>query len=116
MEWWVDGSGWNGQCSRIAVCNEDGYTLVKEYSDRYTNNEAEYVALMKAMEMAKAGDIIYSDSQLVVNQVNGKWKCHQEHLFPLMIRARKIKEEKGLVIKWVRRGENLAGHLLEVRK
>jgi len=42
-----------------------------------TNNMAEYMALFQAVRLAKKLDIknihIYSDSQLVVNQINGKF-------------------------------------------
>ncbi|MGI9534208.1 MAG: ribonuclease HI family protein, partial [Thermodesulfobacteriota bacterium] len=43
-----------------------------------TNNNAEYTALITALEIAKSENLekinVYTDSQLVANQVNGAWK------------------------------------------
>jgi len=48
------------------------------YIGRATNNEAEYQALMaamrKALELGKTKASFFSDSELVVNQVMGRWK------------------------------------------
>jgi probable phosphoglycerate mutase len=53
-----------------------------------TNNEAEYRALIAALEYCAAQGIrvptIRMDSALVVNQVNGGWKCKMPHLRPLL--------------------------------
>ena len=44
-----------------------------------TNNEAEYEALVLGLDLAKAARatsvVIYCDSQVVTNQVNGNYKC-----------------------------------------
>ena len=44
-----------------------------------TNNEVEYEALVAGLDLAKAARassvVIYCDSQVVTNQVNGNYKC-----------------------------------------
>ncbi|MDY7083407.1 MAG: ribonuclease HI family protein [Halobacteria archaeon] len=77
--------------SAVAYVIVDGETVVKKHAeeiDEGTNNEAEYKALLKALETAhKLG---YSnveavgDSQLVVKQVAGKWSCNADNLRPLL--------------------------------
>lgn len=53
-----------------------------------TNNEAEYAALLDAL--AEARELGYSeveavgDSQLVVEQVRGNWRCRADNLRPLL--------------------------------
>lgn len=62
-----------------------------------TNNEAEYEAVITSLlicSMAELLDpIIYSDSAVVVNQINGKWQCRNENLFSLLKSIRIIQEE-----------------------
>ena len=67
-----------------------------------TNNEAEYRALLSALAdlirtIEDAGkdpagcDVrIVGDSQLVLNQVSGAWKCKKRHLVPLRDQARAL--------------------------
>jgi ribonuclease HI len=90
-----------------------------------TNNEAEYYALLKALEllMKKAGGeavgnigeaLIRSDSQLIVNQVNGQWRVEDERLLELSDQAREMIEKLGSVrLEWVPREKNYAGLWLE---
>src|SRR5437867_3680203 len=69
-----------------------------------TNNEAEYYALLKALELIveKAtgkspgnigGALVRSDSQLVVNQVNGEWRVEDERRKELGSQARGMMEK-----------------------
>ncbi len=55
-----------------------------EYLDGATNNEAEYTALLKGLEVAeklKLGNIkIYADSELVVKQINGEYKVRNPRM------------------------------------
>jgi ribonuclease HI len=37
--------------------------------------------------------IIYTDSAVVANQINGKWKCRNAALVPLLMTIQDIKEE-----------------------
>ena len=66
-----------------AVLHQAGYYLGKS-----TNNEAEYAALIRGLETAKALDAsavkVNCDSQLIVEQVNGRWKVKEVRLQPLL--------------------------------
>lgn len=57
-----------------------------------TNNEAEYEALIWAIQRVKEitrGDVVFhSDSELMVRQVNGVYRVKKEHLVPLVERVR----------------------------
>ena len=49
-----------------------------------TNNEAEYEALVIGLDLAKAVGaenlVVYYDSQVVTNQVNGDYECKNERM------------------------------------
>lgn len=59
-----------------------------------TNNEAEYTGLIVALKTAKALGaeevVITGDSLLVINTVQGEWRCKKDHLRRLMHEAREI--------------------------
>lgn len=58
-----------------------------------TNNIAEYTALLEALQFIKDNSIrvaeINSDSNLMVNQVNGSWRCKDSTLLKLCEKAQK---------------------------
>lgn len=63
-----------------------------------TNNRAEYEAVLAGLIMCWSSEeikdpIIYSDSQLVVNQVNGIWRCENPSLLPLLFSIKLIQRE-----------------------
>jgi len=62
-----------------------------------TNNEAEYEAVIAGLLICSMADlvdpIIYTDSAVVANQVNGKWKCKNSALVPLLMTIEEIREE-----------------------
>jgi ribonuclease HI len=64
-----------------------------KYIGRHTNNVAEYYALIAALDYAAANGIkrlrVYSDSQLIVNQIKGLYKVKHPDLRPLHERAKK---------------------------
>jgi ribonuclease HI len=59
-----------------------------------TNNVAEYAALLAALERAHALGLdeltVRSDSQLLVEQINGGYRVKAPHLKPLWLRARTL--------------------------
>jgi ribonuclease HI len=61
------------------------------------NNEAEYEAVIAGLLICSMADlldpIIYTDSALVANQINGKWKCKKDNLIPLLMTVEEIREE-----------------------
>jgi ribonuclease HI len=113
MEIYADGSGWNGKKSKYCVCDEFGNVTIEVLNSKKTNNEMEYEAVICALRRASDGDIIYSDSKLVVNQISGSWKIKNKNLFTLCQTAKQIKKNKNVEIIWLPRENNLAGHILE---
>jgi ribonuclease HI len=80
----------------------------------YTNNEMEYFAVIVAlMDYAREGDIVKSDSRLVVNQVNGLWKINEERLRKLCNEAKAWLDQKKCKLEWIPRAMNSAGFLIE---
>ena len=86
----------------IVIADEKGRILEEhgEYLGTKTNNEAEYYAVIKALELAKKflprEVVITLDSQLVVNQLKGKYKIRKKHLQELVHRVRE--REKGCLL------------------
>ena len=85
-----------------------------------TNNEAEYLALLKALDLinekeaSSGGVVIRSDSKLVVNQVKGEWQVKEPRLRELNERAKNAMQKLGSVrLEWVPRRENYAGLWIE---
>jgi acyl dehydratase/ribonuclease HI len=79
----------------VIVRRPDGTTheSLGKYIGRTTNNVAEYYALIAALDYAAASGIrrlrVYSDSQLIVNQIKGLYKVKHPDLRPLHERAKK---------------------------
>lgn len=118
MKIYCDGSGTNGRTSGYCVIAGNGSHIeYKILGADYTNNEMEYAGMIRALEIAQGTDIVLSDSQLVVNQIAGKWKVKEPRLKPLADKARKIlKGKPGVSVKWIPRIENLAGHYIEAHQ
>lgn len=74
------------------------------------NNVSEYRAAIETLEWAKSQRIrdvlLRADSQLVVYQVQGKWKVNAQHLKPLVDQVRKLLREVSGTIEWVPREQN----------
>ncbi|HZY46488.1 MAG TPA: ribonuclease HI family protein [Candidatus Bathyarchaeia archaeon] len=95
----------------------------------WTNNQAEYHALLKALELvadrwaeksngripSSVGQVlIRSDSKLVVNQVGGEWKVEEPGLIELNHKAKDAIRKLGSIrLEWVPREQNYAGLWLE---
>ncbi len=110
-----------GQAAAGAVfCNEKG-EKVKEYGkylgDRITNNEAEYMAAIFGLEkfkaqfgkrLAKEVEVtLCSDSELLVKQMQGKYKIENEKLQPLFLKLWNLcLDFKKVKIKSVARNKN----------
>jgi len=76
-----------------------------------TNNVAEYTALVKALEAAADLGLqrlqIFSDSELLVKQMNGEYRVKHPDLIPLYQDARElVKEFETVSIGHVRREQN----------
>ena len=88
------------------------------YIGETTNNVAEYRALLLALEEAgrhapEAALTVYSDSELLVRQLTGRYKVKAEHLRPLYLEAcRRLRAFPGARILHVGREENRKADLL----
>ena len=122
-EIFVDGAcNGNPGPTRIAVFSEDLHIETIIDTGNGTNNRAEYQALIYALAIAQSveDDItIKSDSQLLVNQMNGFYKVKSPSVKPLYEDAQKLIALRIALfnnttnIEWLPRAENLAGHMLE---
>ena len=90
--------------------------VIVPYGEAVTNNVGEYKIVVLTLEMAKSQELehveVFTDSLLVVNQVNGLWKCRKEHLLPLRDRVRALAQATQATITWISREENPAGKFL----
>ena len=62
-----------------------------------TNNQAEYAGLIygleKAIEMNIKILLVKGDSQLVINQMTGKYSCNSDNILPLYLKAKELEKE-----------------------
>lgn len=111
---YVDGSGGDesGFGYYIKETGESFYT----HKPDITNNQAEYFAIISALEKFAGTDdhiTIYSDSKNTVSQLNHEYAINDEKLRLLARQAWPlIAKFANLEIKWVPRKENLAGKML----
>jgi ribonuclease HI len=111
---YCDGSGWNGKESGVVVTDENGEVQYVEFSPiQRTNNECEYIAFLKACELAFTNAEIFSDSQLVVFQIIGDYRIKDEKFLPYATKIRKIIVAKNLHIGWIERNTNVAGKYID---
>jgi len=85
-----------GDCAYgfIVVSGDRVLARRSEYLGRCTNNEAEYTAVIRALEEALRLGItsvrVYSDSRLVMSQLSGKWRARDPRMRRLLSRAREL--------------------------
>lgn len=116
MTYFCDGGGWNGTHSRWAITDKKSNVIMyaKVFGhDAVSNNIAEYSAVINAMIIANDGDVIVSDSQLVIRQLNGQYRCKAENLKPLYEAGRMILAWKKVTLQWTPREKNVAGRFLD---
>jgi ribonuclease HI len=99
---------------------------IGHYLGRATNNEAEYQALLAALRWAVEKNVpkvtYYSDSQLVVEQINGRYKVKHPNLKPLFLEALGLKRRlKEFNVFHIRRENNedadaLVNEILDTHK
>lgn len=98
----------------IGIVLKKGAATLLEISDfigKATNNVAEYIAFIRGLEEAillgaKKAEC-FSDSELLVKQINGEYKVKNEGLIPLHYHAKSlIKKFKTFSISHTERGEN----------
>ena len=80
----------------VVIKDEKGATMLKVSSSigRATNNQAEYSALVMALQEARklGADHVYinTDSQLMSEQINGNYKVRNAHIRPLFEKAMQL--------------------------
>ncbi len=97
----------------VWIAPADGRDAEEHYQalGRTTNNVAEYRALLLALARAEAlgaSEVeILSDSELLVRQIDGRYRVKAEHLKPLVAEAvRRAKGFRRFSISHVRREQN----------
>jgi len=75
-----------------------------------TNNEAEYETLVAGLNLAKAAGatrvVIYYDSQVATNQVNGDYECKGERIKKYLEQVKRRIDDLQAKIVQIPRGEN----------
>lgn len=92
---YVDGGarGNPGPAAAAAVLFREGKEIARKgiYLETRTNNQAEYEAVLLALTEAKKHGAttvqIFSDSELIVNQLNQKYKVKNGGLQPLFLKT-----------------------------
>jgi ribonuclease HI len=111
---YVDGSG--GPNSGYGFFVKETGESFYEKKPNLTNNQAEYIAIISALnKYANSNDeiIIYSDSKNTVNQLNHEFAINNEQLRKLAQESWSlIGKFSNLTIVWIPRKENLAGKML----
>ncbi|MFH1417852.1 MAG: ribonuclease HI family protein [Planctomycetota bacterium] len=97
----------------VVIRDENGRSRLEAgfFLGRKTNNAAEYTALLKALEAARAAAadelVIFSDSELLVRQINGDYRVKSKTLRELFdIAFSRLREFKKWSISHVRREAN----------
>ncbi|MHB1252566.1 MAG: ribonuclease HI family protein [Candidatus Humimicrobiaceae bacterium] len=98
VEIYTDGGsrGNPGQAAIGFLIYGPGKVILEQYSECIgikTNNYAEYYAIIKALAAARKYNpeevVIYTDSSLAYNQINGFWKIKDEEIKKMVFRVNK---------------------------
>lgn len=91
----------------LVIASSDGTELLRYREDIgiKTNNEAEYTAAIRALEIVKEKFTdqlervnFFSDSQLMVRQLNGEYKVKQPHIRDFVFKIRILESELGVPV------------------
>jgi len=87
-------------------------TSISQPIGRATNNQAEYRAIIAALEQAiklGANQVdIRSDSELVSRQINGQYRVKTASLRPLYLKVKQLQSQlKGFTINHIPRQQNI---------
>jgi ribonuclease HI len=100
----------NEQVNRIY---EEAGIAITPFSDESSNNVAEYVGLIKLLEWLSKNRfenfpiLIQGDSQLIINQISGKYKVRSEKLLVYYEKTKSLlKNFDNLKIEWIARDKN----------
>jgi ribonuclease HI len=115
---WFDGSARPNPGAIEVAAVVRGKTYPRGDLGTGTNNDAEWLALLHAMDVAQSlGErdvVLLGDAMLVIKQASGAWKCRgadlQQHLVAFQERATQFARVR---LRHVARSHNLAGIALE---
>ena len=94
--------GMGGYGVAIFSNDEEIKTYSKFIDKSVTNNEAEYQGCLKCLKYAykhKLNNVIIKgDSNLVIKQMNGEWKCKAKNLIPIYEKCLKYRNRLSKVV------------------
>ncbi len=106
----------------VVLKDPDGQTIdeISEPTGPAINTVAEYRALIAGLKLARSHEIprirVFLDSELVVDQVNGRAKVGKEHIRPLHTEACSLLQEfPNIRISWVPRKWNAEADALATK-
>lgn len=104
-------AGNTGSCSTVIKYQNRSIEKAKRLKGEPTNNEAEYegvrLACLTAIELGVTKLRIYSDSRLIVNQLNGTWNTTDKRMESLRDSIWKLANTfESISIEWIPRKEN----------
>lgn len=113
-EIFIDGasdSNNNGGVGVVLKSNGKELENISRSVGKKTNNEAEYLAMIAGLELVLNNNFntvkVYSDSELLVNQINGKYKVKAKNLQPLFNQVLDVLDEfETFKVSWIPREEN----------
>lgn len=113
MKIWTDGGCRGNPGEMVIGIKFDDEPLYTEWIGHGTNNQAEYAAILGALEMAFDKDIedviIYSDSQLAIKQLNREWRINDSILLEYARKIwRNISSFNSVVFEWIPRAKQIA--------
>ena len=83
---------------------------ISEYVGEGTNNIAEYLSLIRALEIATEKEEsevhIRTDSQLIARQISGEYKVKDKKLKPLKAKVDKLTENLKVKVEHISREQN----------
>jgi len=113
---WIDGGVRNNPGVGVSafILDTGGGKIIQEsikHSTEVTNNEAEYLALIKLLEYCIAHKIenilINTDSQLVAHQINGLYQVKADNIRALYEKAKALMSQlKNVKVRHVPRKKN----------
>ncbi len=120
IEIWIDGlcePNPGGVCCVGYIIKNNGATIAVGsraigVGEGMTNNVAEYNALIYALKklrhlnLENKDILVRSDSQLLVNQMNGNWKAGTPHISRLVRETRALATHFRIRFEWIPREEN----------
>ncbi|MDP3879443.1 MAG: ribonuclease HI family protein [Dehalococcoidales bacterium] len=98
----------------VVITDEQGklLTTISQSIGQATNNQAEYRAIIAALEKAMKLGVnqidLRSDSEFAVRQINGQYRVKSISLRPLYQRVKQLQSQfEGFTITHIRREENV---------